>query len=242
MASARSPLYLTLERGPGNIYIITLSRKAENKLNGAFCQELIRAFHTIHRDLGSSSEGAVITRGSNEKFWCMGIDLEDPDPWTNSDGFYPLISTILDFPYPTIALLTGHTFGAGCLLALAHDYRITSAAKRYFSLPAIDLGLSFPGMGILPRLKLAPQVARKMVLEAHRWTPEEALKDGIVDLVVDEIEIVGKAREVAEKWMVKAKAGAYGVLRNELWSDAGKAFREISFVHNKIVGPSKAKI
>jgi len=127
-------------------------------------------------------------------------------------------------------------------LALAHDYRITSAAKRYFSLPAIDLGLSFPGMSILPRLKLAPQVARKMVLEAHRWTPEEALKDGIVDLVVDEIEIVGKAREVAEKWMVKAKAGAYGVLRNELWSDAGKAFREISFVHNKIVGPSKAKI
>jgi enoyl-CoA hydratase/carnithine racemase len=97
-------------------------------------------------------------------------------------------------------------------------------------------------MGILPRLKLAPQIARKMVLEAHRWTPEEALKDGIVDLIVDEIEIVGKAREVAEKWMVKAKAGAYGVLRNELWGDAGKAFREISFVHNKTVGPSKAKI
>jgi enoyl-CoA hydratase/carnithine racemase len=92
MASARSPLYLTLERSPGNIYIITLSRKAENKLNGAFCQELIRAFHTIHRELGSSSEGAVITRGSNEKFWCMGIDLEDADPWTNSDGFYPVRS------------------------------------------------------------------------------------------------------------------------------------------------------
>ena len=94
----------------------------------------------------------------------------------------------------------------------------------------------------MPRLKLAPPVARKMVLEAHRWTPEEALKDGIVDLVVEEVETVGKARDVAEKWMVKAKPGAYGVLRNELWGDAAKAFREISFVHNKTVGPSKAKI
>jgi hypothetical protein len=84
--------YLTLERSAGNVYIITLSRKAENKLNGVFCQEIIRAFHTIHRELGSSSEGAVITRGSNEKFWCMGIDLKDPDPWSNSDGFYPVRS------------------------------------------------------------------------------------------------------------------------------------------------------
>jgi enoyl-CoA hydratase/carnithine racemase len=138
--------------------------------------------------------------------------------------------------------LTGHTFGAGCLLALAHDYRITSTAKRYFSIPAIDLGLSFPGMGVLPRLKLTPQISRKMMLEAHRWTPNEALKDGVVDFVVPEGEIVERAKEVAEKWKVKSKAGAYGVLRKELWGDAGKAFREISFVHNQVIGPSKAKI
>jgi Delta3-Delta2-enoyl-CoA isomerase len=125
---------------------------------------------------------------------------------------------------------------------LAHDYRITSSAKRYFSLPAIDLGLSFPGMGVLPRLKLSPQVARKMVLEAHRWAPEEALKDGVIDLIVRDSEIQGKATEVAEKWKVKARAGAYGVLRNELWGDVGKVFRELSFVHNKVTGPSKAKI
>ena len=114
--------------------------------------------------------------------------------------------------------------------------------KRYFSLPAVDLGLSFPGMGILPRLKLAPQVARKMVLEAHRWTPDEALKDGIVDFVVEESEVLEKGKDVAEKWKVKAKGGTYGVLRKELWGDAGKAFREISFVHDQVVGDSKAKI
>jgi len=80
---------LTIDKHPGNIYT-TLSQKAENKLNRALCQELIRVFHTIHRELGSSSDGAVITRGnSNEKFWCMGIDLGRPDPWSDGDGFYP---------------------------------------------------------------------------------------------------------------------------------------------------------
>jgi enoyl-CoA hydratase/carnithine racemase len=138
--------------------------------------------------------------------------------------------------------LTGHTFGAGCLLALAHDYRITSTAKRYFSIPAVDMGLSVPGIGVLPRLKLAPQVARKMILEAHRWKPEEALKDGIVDLVIGESQMIEKAKELARKWKGKAKAGAYGVLRNELWGEAGKAFREISFVHHESDGHSKAKI
>lgn len=97
-------------------------------------------------------------------------------------------------------------------------------------------------MGVLPRLKLTPQVARKMLLEAHRWTPDEALGDGVVDLVVAEGEMMEKAKELAGQWKVKAKAGVYGVLRNELWGDAGKAFREISFVHNKVVGPSMAKI
>jgi len=97
-------------------------------------------------------------------------------------------------------------------------------------------------MGTLPRLKLAPQVARKMLLEAHRWTPEEALKDGIVDVVVEQGEILEKAREVAERWKGKAKMGAYGVLRGELWGEAGKAVREISFVHSRPTGPAKAKI
>jgi enoyl-CoA hydratase/carnithine racemase len=97
-------------------------------------------------------------------------------------------------------------------------------------------------MGVLPHLKLAPQVARKMMLEAHRWTPDEALKDGVVDLVVEGSGMLGRAKDVAEKWKGKAKAGTYGVLRNELWGEAGRAFREMSFVHNKVTGPSKAKI
>jgi hypothetical protein len=60
---------LTLER-EGNVFIITMRKGPENRLDSSFCQELIRAFRTIQTLLGPNSPGAVITRGHDAKFWC----------------------------------------------------------------------------------------------------------------------------------------------------------------------------
>lgn len=98
--------YLTIEKYFNNIYLITLRKDSENRLNAPFCQEIIRAFHTINRELGSNSEGAVITRGSGEKFWCTGVELKDEDPWSSSDGFYPVyIPTISPIISPYLTLM-----------------------------------------------------------------------------------------------------------------------------------------
>lgn len=154
-----------------------------------------------------------------------------------------LLATLLDYPFPTIALLTGHTFGGACPFSLAHDYRIMNSSRGFFSMPPVDLGLHFPGIGFLPRLKLRPQVARKMLLEAHRWTGKEAFEDGIIDAIAepeDMLEVaLGKARQIQGK----AKMGVYSVLRNELWGEAAEKIRGISYVHGKMVtAPAKAKI
>lgn len=110
-------------------------------------------------------------------------------------------------------------------------------------MPPINLGLHFPGIGTLPRLKLQPQVARKLLLEAHRWTGKEALKDGIVDAAAEPDKMFDVAMELAKQWAPKAKMGVYSLLRNELYGEAGKAFREISYVHGRSTGnPAKAKI
>ena len=123
---------ISLERR-GNIFIITMLKKPENRLSVPFCQEIIRAYHYIQNALGPLSEGAVITRGSDAKFWCTGVDLDEPktNPFANSDGFFPMLHTILDFPFPTIALLTGHTFGGGCPFALSHDYRVMNSERGF---------------------------------------------------------------------------------------------------------------
>ncbi|KAF2801491.1 ClpP/crotonase [Mytilinidion resinicola] len=237
---------LTIDRH-SSIFVITLRKAPENRINVAFAQEIIRALRDIEAQLGPDADGCVITRGSDAKFWCTGLDLDESDtnPHANTDGFYPLLATLLDYPFPTIALLTGHTFGGACPLALAHDYRIMNAQRGFLSMPPVNLGLWFPGIGALPRLKLRPQIARKMLLEAHRWTGKEALADGIVDELAEGgvegmLEVaLAKGRVVAPR----ARMGVYARLRGELWGEAGEALRRISYVHGRAVGTvAKAKI
>lgn len=60
--------YLQVER-KGDIFIITLKKPPENRLNVACCQELIRAYHAIQKSLGSDAEGAVILTSDSAKFF-----------------------------------------------------------------------------------------------------------------------------------------------------------------------------
>ena len=118
-----------------------------------------------------------------------------------------------------------------------------NAKRGYFSMPPVNLGLHFEGIGALPRLKLAPQVARRMLLEAHKWTGEEARRDGIVDEAVGPEEMWGRAVEVAESHADRATMGVYGLLRGELWGEALEKLKRISYVHSRRVGTAaKAKI
>ena len=82
-----------------------------------------------------------------------------------------------------------------------------NSRRGFISMPPVNLGLHFDGIGALPRLKLRPQVARKMLLEANRWTGKEALEDGIVDVVAEPEEMLNVALEMGAKWAPKAKMG-----------------------------------
>lgn len=231
-----------------NIHIITLHKPPENRLSSAFAQTLIRALRHIEVNLLSvnpDSPGAVIITSFSNKFWCTGLELDESDtnPYANSDGFFPLLATLVDYPYPTIACVTGHTFGGACPFALSCDYRVMNSKRGFFSMPPVDLGLHFEGIGALPRLKLDPRVARKMLLEAHRWTGKAAFEDGIVDAIAEPDALLGTAIKLAESVAPRAKMGVYGLLRSELWGEALEKFRRISYTHRRREGTEpKAKI
>jgi enoyl-CoA hydratase/carnithine racemase len=93
--------------------------------------------------------------------------------------------------------------------------------------------MHFNGMGILLNLKLSPKIARKMLLQAHKWTGKEALVDGVVDEIAPPDLMFDAALRIAREWAPKAKAGVYGLLRNELYGEATKAFALISHVHSR---------
>lgn len=100
-------------------------------------------------------------------------------------------------------------------------------------MPPANLGLHFDGMGSLLRAKLAPQVARKVLLEAHKFTGKEAFEAGIVDAIEEPEKMFDVALEYAEKWKSKSKMGVYGVLRGELLGDALEKFARLIYVHSR---------
>lgn len=102
-------------------------------------------------------------------------------------------------------------------------------------MPPVELGLHFDGIGALPKAKLAPKVACKVLLEAHRFTGKEALVDGIVDSIAPPGELSDKAMEVAWKWKDKARADVYGTLRGELVGEALQKLKAASYVHSRTV-------
>ena len=61
---------LALDRYDGNIMVITMKKAPENRLNSKYAQKLIATFNKIRQILGTETEGAVITRGNDAKFWC----------------------------------------------------------------------------------------------------------------------------------------------------------------------------
>ncbi len=60
--------YLKVER-KGNVFIIILRKPPQNRLNVAFCQELMRAYNSIQKELGADAEGAVVLTGNDAKFF-----------------------------------------------------------------------------------------------------------------------------------------------------------------------------
>lgn len=61
---------LALDRYDGNVFVITMRKAPENRLNSAYAQKLIAAYNTVRKILGPDSDGAVITKGNDAKFWC----------------------------------------------------------------------------------------------------------------------------------------------------------------------------
>jgi enoyl-CoA hydratase/carnithine racemase len=119
---------------------------------------------------------------------------------------------------PTIALINGHAFAGGFMLAMYHDYRVFNPSRGFLCLNELDLGVPLqPAMSSVFRQKLTPQVYKLMVLEAKRFSGKEALEGGIVDILggIEECLTLVKERKLNEK----AKTGVYGALKAEMFRE-----------------------
>ncbi|MFD6394074.1 enoyl-CoA hydratase/isomerase family protein [Nocardia sp. NPDC060259] len=151
-----------------------------------------------HLDAVERDAHGLVTTGSG-KFYSNGLDLD----WLMANGdraewyvgrVQELFARILTFPLPTIAAVNGHTFGAGAMLAIAHDYRVMREDRGYYCFPEVDINIPFtPGMAALIQAKLSPQTAVTAMTTGYRFNGPDALAAGLVDATATDPEVLTTA-------------------------------------------------
>ena len=149
-------------------------------------------------EIADSGAAGLVTTGTG-KFYSNGLDLD----WLLSHGdqmksyvgrVHALFARVLTLPMPTTAALNGHAFGAGAMLAMAHDYRVMRADRGYFCFPEVDIRIPFTtGMAALIQAKLTPAAAVASMTTGRRFGGPEALQVGLVDATAAEDAVAGTA-------------------------------------------------
>ncbi|MFI6772932.1 enoyl-CoA hydratase-related protein [Nocardia sp. NPDC050412] len=147
--------------------------------------------------LAEGAHGLVTT--ATGKFYSNGLDLD----WLVANGertqwyigrVQALFARVLTLPIPTAAALPGHAFGAGAMLALAHDYRVMRADRGFFCLPEVDIRIVFtPGMAALIQSKLTPKAAVAAMTTGRRFGGIDASDLDIVDATAGEAAVATAA-------------------------------------------------
>ncbi|OTA67174.1 enoyl-CoA hydratase/isomerase family protein [Hypoxylon sp. EC38] len=200
------------------VYVLTWNSPPDNRLTPVFNTALMTALDII--EFGYPP-GVVITTSAISKFYSNGLDLQlalsSPGFFENS--LYPLFRRFLTYPMPTIAMINGHGFAGGLMLAMHHDYRVFTGAKGYVCVNELEFGAPLlPPMSSIFRIKAAPHVYRDMVLEARRYDAKAALEAGLVDAIG---EIDAALKLIQERGLdKKGSTGAYGILKAEMYRES----------------------
>jgi enoyl-CoA hydratase/carnithine racemase len=162
----------------------------------AFDRTSLTALGDALAEAAASDARAIVCLGEGGA-WSSGDDLREtatlsPEQWAHAiEAFNRLTRELVSAPQPVIAAVDGVCVGGSFEFAYACDIRLASPRSR-FGCPEVAIGLSISnGFSAL-----MPRGARRLVLTGELVDATEALRLGLVDAVVEEVE--GEARRTAE--------------------------------------------
>jgi len=207
-------------RRDGDVFILTM-QSGENRFNRPFVQALNAALDEVEASTGPA---ALVTVGQ-DKFFSNGLDLTWMAGDGASEGFafvddvIKVLGRFLALPVVTAAAMNGHTFAAGAMLALAHDYRVMRVDRGFFCLPEVDIKIPFaPGMTALIKERFGPKLLRETILTGARIGGSQAAQLGIVDEAVAADEVLARAVALVAPLAAKDRA-TLGALKRGMYAD-----------------------
>jgi enoyl-CoA hydratase len=184
--------------------IVTL-RLAHGKVS-VLDLELVEGLARAVAEIDASDARAVILTGTGSSF-SAGVDL-----FRVVDGgreyiqrMYPaLVRMCLDLfslQRPVIAAINGHAIAGGCILTACSDIRLMARGKSRIGVPEMLVGVPFPP-AILEILRFAfpPESLQTLIYTGVLLQPDDALRVGIVDEVLEPDALLGRAQQLARQF------------------------------------------
>lgn len=194
--------FVKYEKQNGVAHIVLNSPPAN-----AMSPDVVRQLDEVVRKAKTDREvRAVLFRSAVDKMFMAGADLKYLLS-LKEEEFRQYIKTAQDgynrieaLPKPTIAVLSGHTLGGGCELALSCDFRFISDSRATIGVPEVKLGL-LPGAGGTQRLTrlVGRSKATELLLRGNTLKPTEALAIGLVDRVFPADQLLPESIRFAEE-------------------------------------------
>lgn len=200
-SAATDPLLVTDD---GGVRTVLLNRPAAyNSFNLELKSALLAALDAAAT---MTDVRAVVITGAGRAF-CAGQDLKehlalvsagDPRLATTVRDFYnPLVLAITGMAKPVIAAVNGPAAGAGAGLAFACDLRVAARSASFsMAFAGVALSADTGASYLLPRL-IGHGRASRMMLLGEQVDAAEALRIGMVDVVVDDEQLAAHAAGVA---------------------------------------------
>lgn len=179
-------------------HVATLILNRPAKKN-AMSPALVDRLQTKLEKLEHQSDArAVIIRGAGNEAFCAGYDIsslpladaaQERLDLRNANPVEALFEAVHRFPYPVIAMLNGHAFGAGYELAICCDMRIAAEDIR-IGMPPAKLGLVYPWTG-LKRFVAAIGLAstRQLFYSGRAFEGAQLAKMQLADIILPQAEL-----------------------------------------------------
>ncbi|MCB1031412.1 MAG: enoyl-CoA hydratase/isomerase family protein [Acidimicrobiales bacterium] len=194
----------------------------ENRLSPQWLDAIDEALDAV------AAEAAPLVTVGSGRFYSNGLDLEwlganpgEMEPYVAR--VHGLFARFLTLGVPTVAAINGHAFGAGAMIAMAHDWRVMRSDRGYFCFPEVDIHIPFTaGMAALIQAKLTPRAAVDAMTTGRRFSGPDALGSGLVDAVANEDELIDAAKGYVAD-LVGKDAKTLGAIKSVMYADVVEA-------------------
>lgn len=147
----------------------------------------------------------VIMVGAGDKAFVSGADIsqfektrhnaEASEEYSRKSAAQRAL--LADYPKPTIACIRGFCLGGGMQVAMLADIRLASEYSQ-FGIPAAKLGIAYGYEGLKHLVSLVgPSWARLLMYTGMRIDSAEAVRIGLVDRVIADLDLWDETLQIA---------------------------------------------